>query len=258
MALMHINCFSSVLGMCVNFDAIIPETTNGQIGMEGVSAPIYQTLYLLHGMSDDHTIWQRRTSIERYVANKNLAVIMPTTHLAWYSNTTYGCKYMDFVAYELPEICRGFFRGMSEKREDNFVAGLSMGGYGAFKVALTAPERFCAAASLSGALDVSTIHQRIPGRDMLFTGIFGAPETVKGSENDLFHLAETLKASGKPMPKLYQWCGTEDYLYAMNVASRDKLLGLGYDLTYTESEGNHGWQWWDREIQPVLDWLPLK
>lgn len=258
MALMHINCFSSVLGMCVNFDAIIPETTRGQIGMEGVGGETYQTLYLLHGMSDDHTIWQRRTSIERYVADKNLAVIMPTTHLGWYSNTTFGMKYFDYIAYELPQICRGFFRGMSDKREDNFVAGLSMGGYGAFKIGLGASERYAAAASLSGALDITTIHTRIQGREDLFTGIFGSPETVKNSEHDLYHLAEELKNSGKPLPKLYQWCGTEDYLYQMNVEARDKLRSLGYDLTYSESEGNHGWQWWDREIQAVLNWLPLK
>ena len=258
MALMHINCFSSVLGMCVNFDAIIPETTRGQIGMEGVAESSYKTLYLLHGMSDDQTIWQRRTSIERYVADKNLAVIMPTTHLAWYTNTTFGYKYFDYVAYELPEICRSFFRGMSDKREDNFVAGLSMGGYGAWKVGLTASDKFAAAASLSGALDVTTIHTRIQGRDPLFTGIFGAPETIPGSENDLHHLAKTLKESGKPLPKLFQWCGTEDYLYDMNVAMRDKVQALGYDLTYTESEGNHNWLCWDREIQNVLNWLPME
>jgi len=258
MALMHINCFSSVLGMCVNFDAIIPETTRGQIGMEGVGGETYQTLYLLHGMSDDHTIWQRRTSIERYVADKNLAVIMPTTHLAWYTNTTFGMKYFDYVAYELPEICRGFFRGMSDKREDNFVAGLSMGGYGAWKIGLGASEKFAAAASLSGALDITRITERIQDRNPLFTGIFGDAENLAGTQHDLFHLAKEVKDSGKPMPKLFQWCGTEDFLYDGNVKAKEVFEGLGYDLTYTESEGVHNWFYWDREIQNVLNWLPLQ
>ena len=257
MALMHINCFSSVLGMCVNFDAIIPETTRGQIGMEGSAKDSYKTLYLLHGMSDDHTIWQRRTSIERYVADKNLAVIMPTTHLAWYTNTTFGYKYFDYVAYELPQICRGFFRGMSDKREDNFIAGLSMGGYGAWKIGLGAPEQFAAAASLSGALDVASLSKRIQGRDQLFNGIFGDASNLENTEHDLFRLAKDLKASGKPMPKLFQWCGTEDFLYEDNVKAKAVMTDLGYDLTYTESAGIHNWFYWDREIQNVLEWLPL-
>ncbi len=258
MALMHINCFSSTLGMCVNFDAIIPETTRGQIGMEGSAQDTYPTLYLLHGMSDDHTIWQRRTSVERYVADKNLAVIMPTTHLAWYTNTTFGYKYFDFIAYELPQICQGFFRGMRSGREDNFVAGLSMGGYGAYKLALAAPEQFAAAASLSGALDISALTGRLPGHDSLFNGIFGNDKSLEDTEHDLFYLAKTLKESGKPMPKLFQWCGTEDFLYQDNLTAKEVFQELNFDLTYTECPGNHSWEHWDREIQNVLKWLPIK
>ena len=75
MALLHVNFFSDVLGMATSMDVILPEQTMGQIGMEGrASDKPYPTLYLLHGMSDDHTIWQRRTSIERYVSDMGIAV----------------------------------------------------------------------------------------------------------------------------------------------------------------------------------------
>ena len=88
MALLHVNFFSDVLGMCMNMDVILPQQTKNQIGMKGTRKDgKIPTLYLLHGMSDDHTIWQRRTSIERYVSEMGIAVVMPTTHLGWYTNT---------------------------------------------------------------------------------------------------------------------------------------------------------------------------
>ena len=92
----------------------------------------------------------------------------------------------------------------------------------------------------------------------LFEGIFGDLNKVAGSENDLFYLAEQLKASGKPLPKMYQWCGTEDFLYEENVKMRDHLRNLGYDLTYEESPGDHQWKYWDEKIQTVLNWLPIR
>ena len=151
MALLHVDFFSDVLGMCSQMDVILPEQTRGQIGMEGKrSDGKYPTLYLLHGMSDDHTIWQRRTSIERYAADYGIAVVMPTTQLGWYTDMHIGYKWWTFLSQELPAICRTFFPNMSSRREDTFAAGLSMGGYGALKCGLLAPETFGAVASLSG------------------------------------------------------------------------------------------------------------
>ena len=254
MALMHVDFFSNVLGMSVQMDVILPQETVGQIGMKGTAAKSFPTLYLLHGKSDDHTIWQRRTSIERYVSDMNLAVVMPSTHLGWYTDMEYGNCYWTYLTQELPQTCRSFFRGMSEKREDTFVAGLSMGGYGAFKAALGAPQTFCAGASLSGALDVvESVHKTVIGEPKYWYSVFGDPDKVKNSPNDLFWLAEQCKQGGN-MPQLYQWCGTEDFLYSQNIRMRDHLRGLGYDLTYEESEGDHNWECWDRKIQSVLQW----
>lgn len=132
--------------------------------METTAENQFPTLYLLHGMSDDHTAWQRFTAIERHVSHLNLAVVMPTTHLGWYTDMEYGNRYWTYPTQELPGICRSFFHGMSDKREDTFIAGLSMGGYGAFKAALGAPETFCAGASLSGALDIAeSVHAGVIG-----------------------------------------------------------------------------------------------
>ena len=109
MAFMEVNFFSDVLGMCMSMYVIVPQKTRGNIGVtEGNFDQTYPTLYLLHGMSDDHTIWMRRTSIERYAEARGIAVVMPTTYLGWYTDMKYGYNYRKFIGEELPKICRSF------------------------------------------------------------------------------------------------------------------------------------------------------
>lgn len=259
MALLHVDFFSDVLGMSMNMDVILPQQTQGQIGMEGKGTQgRYKTVYLLHGMSDDHTIWQRRTSIERYVSQLGIAVVMPTTHLGFYTNTTYGMNYWTFISQELPRICREFFPQMSDKREDTLAAGLSMGGYGAWKLGLGASDTFGAAASLSGVLDivedVKRNHRERLDLLPLFSGIFGSLEQLVDSDNEIMTLARKLKDTKKELPRLYAWCGTEDFLYQGNLTAWEYVKSLGYDLVCEESSGDHQWKYWDAKIQDVLRW----
>jgi S-formylglutathione hydrolase FrmB len=218
-----------------------------------VKAEKHPTLYLLHGLSDDHTIWLRRTSIERYAADLGLAVVMPAVHRSYYQDMANGLNYWTFVSEELPAIAQSFFP-LSQQREDNYVAGLSMGGYGAFKLALNHPERFAAAASLSGALAIEGIFDRNISDSRL---IFGDKSRIAGSSSDLFTAAERLAHSDQPKPLLYQYCGTEDFLYEENIKFRNHAQALGLPLTYTEAPGDHQWTYWDEYIQHVLKWLPL-
>ena len=258
MALLHVNFFSNVLGMCMNMDVILPQKTEGQIGMEG-NAPesyTYPTLYLLHGMSDDHTIWQRRTSIERYANDAGIAVVMPTTHLGWYTDMKHGLKYFTFIAKELPQICREFFPRMSPKREDTFVAGLSMGGYGALKCGLACPETFSKVGALSSGIMFDPEDDGSKRRHSeLFYNVFGEFEDGIGSENDLFHLAKVRVESDGPKPEIFQWCGTDDFLYESNIHFRDYMAEIGYPVTYSEGPGGHSWDKWDEQIQNVLKWM---
>ncbi|HKM03085.1 MAG TPA: alpha/beta hydrolase family protein [Lachnospiraceae bacterium] len=260
MALMQISFFSDELEMMVNMDVIIPQKTKFQVGMKGMSPEgKYPTLYLLHGISDDHTAWLRRTSIERYVSEMGIAVVMPNVHQSFYSNMEHGFKYWNFVSEELPRVCRTFFPNMSEDRKDTFAVGLSMGGYGAFKLGLGAPQTFGAVASLSGALDLVAEMEsdKSKRKDEFWNTIFGSKENVKGSSNDLFYLAEQLVVEDQLKPKMYIWCGTEDFLYEENLNARDYFIKLGYDVTYEESKGDHQWKYWDEKIQRVLEWLPI-
>jgi len=259
MALLHVDFFSDVLGMSMNMDVILPQQTHGQIGMEGRNAKgKYKTMYLLHGMSDDQTIWQRRTSIERYVSDLGIAVVMPTTHLAFYTDTKYGMRYWTFISEELPAICLEFFPNMSDKKEDTLAAGLSMGGYGAWKLGLGASDTFGAAASLSGALDIVNDYRRMlqdnPHQEPFLKGIFGSLEDLQGSDNEIFALADKLASQKKELPRLYAWCGTEDFLYEGNLLAWDHVKKLGYSLTCEQSEGDHQWKYWDAKIQDVLKW----
>lgn len=162
MALVDFKYFSPALGMQTALTIVLPEMAQG-IGVGGAreesDAPI-PALYLLHGTSDDQTIWQRRTSIERYVAEKRLAVVMMTTHLGAYTNQQYGFRYFDFVAKEVPQVCARYFN-LSRRREEKFVAGLSMGGYGALKIGLALPEDFRSSARFPRAATASVFCRRL-------------------------------------------------------------------------------------------------
>jgi putative tributyrin esterase len=256
MALIHCSFFSDVLGLSTSMTVILPQQTRNQIGMGGVSLrEKHPVLYLLHGMSDDDTIWTRRTSIERYVAGLDLAVVMPQVHRSFYCDMEYGMKFWTFLSEELPALARSFFP-ISSEREDNFVAGLSMGGYGALRWALRKPEAFAAAASLSGAVNRAR-KPADPARTRDYFLVFGDRE-VAGTEDDLFFLIDRLDKSKGPRPKIYQCCGTEDFLYEDNVLFRDACRRTGLDFTYSEETGIHEWGYWDRKIRDVLAWLPVR
>jgi len=257
MALIHCDFYSEVLGISTSMDVILPQNTYSQIGMKGSSfSDKHPTLYLLHGMSDDHTIWQRRTAIERYVASLGIAVVMPNVQRSYYTDMFHGQKFWTFVSEELLSISRSFFP-LSDLREDNFVAGLSMGGYGAFKMALRCPEKFIAGASLSGAVDAVSIYN-LRHDDSELNNIFGSVDMLKGSENDLFYLADKVDKSNSLKPMLYQCCGTEDFLYKDNKRFKEFCNELSINLTYEEEQGEHDWSFWDKYIQNVLNWLPIK
>ncbi|PZE22274.1 alpha/beta hydrolase [Paenibacillus xerothermodurans] len=256
MALIQCNFFSEALQLSTSMTVILPQQTRTQIGQQNVKmGDRHPTLYLLHGLSDDDTIWLRRTSIERYVAPLGLAVVMPQVHRSWYTDMVHGNRYWTFLSEELPELCRSFFP-LSDAREDNFVAGLSMGGYGALKWALSKPDQFAAAASLSGAVNRARVPDD-PERLREYRLIHG-DESVAGTANDLFWLLQQCDASEGPKPKLYQCCGTEDFLYEDNMLFRNACANTDLDFTYEEGPGAHEWGYWDEKIQDVLAWLPLK
>ena len=249
MAHITLNYFSEILGMQTEMSVIIPQQfTGGEIGVDrSEAAGKYKCLYLLHGLSDDHTIWMRRTSIERYASKYGICVVMPRADKSFYSNMKHGDDYYTHIAREVPKIVHEFFN-VSDKREDNFIAGLSMGGYGALKIGLREKGKFAAAAGISPCTDIKTI-----GFEGVLSPIFGEDINVP-DEDDLLWLADNCK-DDEMRPRLYMGIGTNDFLYQNNFKFREKMAEHGYDFTYRESEGVHNWDFWDEYIQYVLTWM---
>jgi putative tributyrin esterase len=245
MALLTCDFFSEALEFGTSVTVVLPQPTVGQVGVEpgaGEQAPP-PLLYLLHGRSDDHTAWLRYTSIERYAAEAGVAVVMPAVARSFYADEAHGHRYWSYLSEELPEIVARFFR-VGDRRERTFVAGLSMGGYGALKWALQQPHRFAAAASLSGALDVVGL-ARDPERGAeLVDRVFGGEP---GPDDDLFDLLR--RSDPATVPDLYVSCGTEDHLYESNVRFADALRACGLAPRVEFRPGEHEWGFWDTEIR---------
>ncbi|MCL2665991.1 MAG: alpha/beta hydrolase-fold protein [Defluviitaleaceae bacterium] len=247
MAFFQCGINSETLGNKTSINVLYPQTGETKE---------YPALYLLHGYSDDHSVWMRRTRLEYYAEAYQIAIIMPDVQRSFYCDVKNQMRgqYWKYVSRELIDITRRMFR-LSGRREDTFAAGLSMGGFGAFKLALNCPETFSAGASLSGAVDALSIVNGCHGMQLNEVLTFmDDPSEFNGSINDLFAAAKKTDGA-KNKPRLYQYCGTEDFLYEDNVRFRDMMLGLNYDYRYAESPGEHEWGCWDAEIKKVLEWL---
>ncbi|MEP7049745.1 MAG: alpha/beta hydrolase family protein [Pseudomonadota bacterium] len=247
MAAIECKIFSETLGMTTGLRVLLPEPSRRPAGRAA-----HPVLFLLHGLSDDESAWTRFSGLERYVLTLGLAVVMPNVNRSYYSNMKHGYRYWDYVSDELLVKARALFP-LSARREATFVAGQSMGGYGALKLALSMPETFAAAASLSGTCDLGNLRQRPEELALVFGDVAG----IRKSGADLQELGHAAAQSRGPKPKIFQCCGTEDALLAGNRAFRDVISPLGFDYTYEESPGSHDWAYWDRAIERVLRWLPL-
>lgn len=254
MAFIDLKFYSDVLGMQTEVAVVIPQAGGniGEIGVEQNTRPgPYKCLYLLHGLSDDHTIWMRRSSIERYASTYGICVVMPRADKSFYTDMKYGMRYYTHIAKEIPSVICQFFN-VSPKREDNYIAGLSMGGYGALKIALRECDRFCMGAGLSPCSDMKALVGS-GGYEEIMAPIFGEDYNVR-DEDDLLRLAED-KKDDPCRPRLFVGIGTEDFLYENNKAFIAKARECGYDLTYREGPGVHSWDFWDEYIKHVLWWM---
>ncbi len=243
MPLVTVNFGSAALGKCTGFRAVIPNRPGDN------DIP---TMYLLHGLSDDNSCWSRFSRIEHYAEAHDMAVIMPEGDRSFYEDMAYGQKFYTHIVKEVVDLSRQLFK-LSDKREKTFITGLSMGGYGAFKIAMRNPDMFAGACSMSGVMDIAhRIETREWDPDMRL--IFGDDRmtSVRGSDADLFTLAEKMKECPNA-PKLLQICGTEDFLWEDNLRFRDHAKSLGLDFTWEEHPGSHCWEFWDLHVRTALD-----
>jgi len=211
----------------------------------------YQVLYLMHGGGDDYTAWPLDAMIQRACDAKQLVVVMPT--IRDLQGTFRAADYLGYVTEELPAFIRFMFP-VSDRREDTFIAGLSYGGYFAYRCALTHPENYSCVGSFSSPLDVAEDVRRLHAGQAGFDG----PDAITGTDRDLLWLSSQLKEQGVEMPKMFQTCGTEDFTWDFNVVARDHFVSLGLDHTWVQRPGTHNFEFWDAALQQYLDWLPLR
>ncbi len=254
MALVDAHIFSNTLGMNVACEVILPQKST----KEGEKAPKRPVLWLLHGSGDDQTAWQRRTSIERYVQELGIAVVMPDGRFSGYRNQQHGLRYFDFIADELPMIMHNFF-GFSLDREDNYICGLSMGGNGALKMAMARPERYSAVGCLSAGffdhmIPADTMHLD-PEKDVS-AYIRYDRKVIAGSEEDMRNNARRIISEGKPIPRVFHSIGESDHLLGIAHQTRDffnSFEGNPFGYVYEEHPGGHRWDYWDEHIKRFLE-----
>lgn len=258
MALLHVQFYSNVLGKACGMEVLLPEPYKQH---PGLSSPGYpeklKTLYLLHGLTNDHTAWARQSLLEKYCTGLPMAVIMPDGGRSFYADMVAGPKYWTFLSEELPRLCEHMFP-LSTKREDRYACGLSMGGFGAVKLGVNLPHRYSYIASLSGSLQMNNeiVFGSHDVANTEFGHIFGSLDQFVKSDNDLFYHGEQLCQHPADAPKFYVACGSEDPLLLASASFLDTFQDR-LPITYVETPGGHDWTFWDAQLKQVINWLPV-
>ena len=248
MALIHLDHVPQNVGVNLPLYMILPDPGRMQ------NQPVHTrtVLYLLHGLSDDGSAWQRFTAIESLAAAYGLVVVMPSAGRSFYTDQPNGQRYYTYLAEELPTYLLQVF-GLAPTRADTLIAGNSMGGYGAFKLAFHYPGRFSAAASFSGVLSFEFL-RLFPDdpRRPEFTHIFGDLDRLQGSAHDPAVWFQQAVRQRTDLPHLYLSCGRQEDLYPINQMVAHSLQELGIPVEYHEDDARHDWFNWDLQIRRFL------
>ncbi len=244
MARFECKLISYVLKRTVGITVVIPTTTIPEsMGFEGtipthVIKEKYPVLYLLHGYGNNNSDWCSYSNIEMYAEERNIAVVMIAGENKFYRNVPGGDEYFRFLDEEVPEFITNLFP-VSDKPEHTYIAGLSMGGYGAMLHGLSRPEKYAAVGAFSGAFKVSGFSED------------------DNPDYDCEYLFMKQRQESVPLPRLYLSCGTEDMLYRMNLEFKEFLLTQGADVTWISlPDYTHEWRFWNMQVEEFLKWIP--
>jgi S-formylglutathione hydrolase FrmB len=249
MALVRIDHVPETVKVNLPLNIILPDP--GKMG--GVAVAKRKVLYLLHGLSDDASAWQRYSSVETLAAAYGLVVVMPSAGRSFYIDQPNGQGYFAYLTEELPHYLADVF-GLAPRREDTFIAGNSMGGYGAFKAALLHPELYAAAASFSGVLGIAVL-QLLPHTDPRrdeFALLFGDLEKLVGSEHDPAVWLERAAKDPSRLPRLFISVSRQEDIYPLSGMFHAACQSLGVQSEYHEEDGAHDWFFWDGQIRLFL------
>jgi S-formylglutathione hydrolase FrmB len=249
MANLHIDHTPQTTQVCQPLNIILPDPGR----MNGIPVRRRKVLYLLHGLSDDGSAWQRYSAIETLANDYGLVVVMPSAGRSFYTDQPNGQRYFTYIVEELPQYLADVF-DLVPRREDTFLAGLSMGGYGAFKAGLLHPEMYSAVASFSGVLSLAGFSPEFvsDARAKEFAYIFGDFAKLPGSDHDPEVWLKKATTHSADLPRLFIACGRQDDLYPMSKYYAAACESLGVKVDYHEEDGKHDWYFWDIQIRRFL------
>lgn len=246
MAVSILDFYSEQLKMCTHISVCLPDSGTLRNKPDMASRKV---LWLLHGLSDDGTAWMRYSRIEKYATQNDIVVVMPTAGRSMYCDDCLGQNYYTHITEELPEYLHNLF-GLSLDREKNFIAGLSMGGMGAMKMALNHPERYFAVGSFSGVLDFTDV--ALVDKDRLQAEFaFMLPFMDDPADSPLNPTA-LLDGTRHKNLKMYVSCGLQDHLVQASRAFLAKAEKEGLTVESCFEDGTHEWGFWDRHVERFI------
>lgn len=255
MPLIRIEHTSKCVGVNLPLNVLVPEDYT----LGGAPLEERKVLYLLHGLSDDASAWQRFTNIEILAREFGLVVVMPSAGRSFYADMTNGQAYFTYLTEELPCWLTASFR-LTTERDKTFIAGNSMGGYGAFKAAFLRPDLYAAACSLSGVLALNAMlapSDKIENQTLMheFDLLFGGLQNLPGSLNDPMAWLAGSAEDELTLPRLMAVCGLKDDLLPLNRLFARAAAEAGIPLAYHESPGRHDWNFWQKQIKKFIQTL---
>lgn len=258
MAMLQVSFLSQMMRREVTFHAIIPYERFAPTSSPDEERGLFRSLYLLHGYMGSSTDWINYTRIRELAFKHQIAIFFPNGENHFYvdhpdKHELHG----QYIGEELVSFTRGMFP-LSTRREDTWIGGLSMGGYGAIRNGLKYAERFGRIIALSPALITYQVANASPDyRDEVadypyFRSVFGDLDRLQGSDKDPEALVQQLKDTGTPLPEIYMACGTEDFLLPVNQRFHRFLEAENIEHVYIETKGNHDWDFWNIYIEQAL------
>lgn len=268
MAWMSINFNSKALKRPVVVDALIPQGHGG-----------YKSLYLLHGAGGGHGSWLMKSRIADYVENTDIAVFMPSGDNKFYVDNVNGRDYHTFITEELVALCENWF-DISRSAADRYIAGMSMGGYGAVYAALKKPKNYHAAFSYSGLLNILERYDNPHGLELFVP--FGTRQELVDKGFDLYDLlvdkcelpcgndgGQEQKSPSNAKNSLVDKyvdnvdnfcelvieCGRQDSKIHMSRQFHEAALNAGKKTIYYEEDGKHDFTYWDRCIERTIKYI---
>lgn len=248
---------SQILQTTVTVKLYFPTDLPAEVGNQ-----IKGCLTLLHGYTNCAEDWFQMTSAARYAADNGLMLIVPDCGNSFYQNMMYGGAYRTFLVDEMPVLLHNIFRFIPMQRDRNFIAGLSMGGYGALYLGMSRPDIWGGCASFSGAVDLSLMLRdpNVPGLREVFAPIFGDSLALPKASNLHYVAQKAAELPPQRQPKILLTNGLQDFEPYHIVEQNDSLHATLYKLNLAyyrriQWDGVHEWNFWDRSLVYAIDYF---